>query len=64
MDFTGGYAEKSLLPHPQMQDEFVFRVESTGVLKAEAIVRSAMAIIVEKINTMSVAVREVQSNDS
>lgn len=41
------------------QDEFIFRVESTGVLSAESIVRQALDIIMDKINTLSSAVREL-----
>ena len=53
----------SMTPCP-LQDEFLFKVESTGVLTAESIVRNAIEIIAEKINTLSVAVREIQSSDA
>eukprot|EP00955_Chlamydomonas_euryale_P059217 357308-Chlamydomonas_euryale.AAC.10 len=44
------------------QDEFIFRVESTGALSAEAIVRQAIDIMLEKINSIGAAVREVQAS--
>ena len=55
----------SILPSclPHAQDEFIFRVESTGALTAESIVRHAIEIVVEKINALSVAVREIQSRE-
>lgn len=46
-----------------LQDEFIFKVESTGVLKAESIVRQALEVIIDKINTISSAVREIQSTE-
>jgi len=46
----------------QKQDEFIFRVESTGALSAEAIVRQAIDIMLEKINSIGAAVREVQAS--
>lgn len=45
----------------QKQDEFIFRVESTGVLTAESIVRQSIEIIIDKINMLSSAVREIQA---
>jgi hypothetical protein len=45
------------------QDEFIFRVESTGALTAEVIVQHAIEIIIEKINSLSAAVREIQSQE-
>ncbi|KAG1666243.1 hypothetical protein FOA52_011545 [Chlamydomonas sp. UWO 241] len=45
----------------QKQDEFIFRVESTGVLTAETIVRQALDILLDKINALGSAVREAQA---
>lgn len=59
---------RDILPLPPpcactLQDEFIFKVESTGVLKAESIVRQALEVIIDKINTISSAVREIQSTE-
>ncbi|GAX73205.1 hypothetical protein CEUSTIGMA_g658.t1 [Chlamydomonas eustigma] len=47
----------------QKQDEFIFRVESTGALTAEVIVRYAIEIIIEKINSLSASVHEIQPQE-
>ena len=44
----------------QKQDEFVFRVESTGVLSAESIVRQAMEVILAKLDVLAAETREVK----
>lgn len=36
----------------QLQDVFIFRVESTGVLSAEAIVMQSVALLLEKMATV------------
>lgn len=45
----------------QKQDEFIFRVESTGSLSAGEIVKNALEVLLEKINTLSSAVRDIQA---
>ncbi|GFH31149.1 DNA-directed RNA polymerase II, 36 kDa polypeptide, partial [Haematococcus lacustris] len=39
----------------QKTDEFIFRVESTGVLAAEAIVMKAVDLLLARINTLAQA---------
>ena len=43
----------------QKQDEFIFRVESTGVMTAETIVRQAMEVIMAKLDVLA---QEVTTN--
>jgi len=47
----------------QKQDEFLFKVESTGVLSAEAIVRQAIDGIMDKINVLSTSVHALEGAD-
>lgn len=45
----------------QKTDEFIFRVESTGVLAAEAIVMKAVDLLLARINTLAQAVHASQT---
>jgi len=47
----------------QKQDEFIFRVESTGVLSAESIVRQAMDVIVAKLDVLAQEVRVLKQTE-
>ena len=39
------------------QDEFIFRVESTGVLPPEDIVSTALEVLQQKLNTITLALQ-------
>mmetsp|Transcript_10179 Transcript_10179/g.17727 ORF Transcript_10179/g.17727 Transcript_10179/m.17727 type:complete len:312 (-) Transcript_10179:631-1566(-) len=42
----------------QKLDEFIFKVESTGVLDAEAIVRQSVELLLTRINTLTQVIKE------
>lgn len=42
----------------RLQDEFIFRVESTGVLPPEEIVSTALEVLQQKLNTITQALQK------